>query len=182
MIGVILAAIGKSRLLATKKFKQFEGLCEENLKPKADGPPTLTGDLQGFWDMMMLQVENIDASFSEIQKCRENGWKKPTAPSPQPPKGSRLVKRPLTQSQTVKAKTNNVPVKKPSTAPAQNSDAAQRREEQRKKLLELKRKQKAAIQNGDGENVAMNGDTESVNGFVNGGDAKNGNGDVEIFL
>lgn len=25
MVGVVLAAIGKSRLLATKKFKQFEG-------------------------------------------------------------------------------------------------------------------------------------------------------------
>lgn len=94
MVGVVLAAIGKSRLLANKKFKQFEGkqqffqfqknlyvksfffsgLCDENLRPKADGPPTRSGDLQGFWDMMMLQVENIDAAFSEIQKCRENGW------------------------------------------------------------------------------------------------------------
>lgn len=98
MNGVVLAAIGKSRLLATKKFKQFEGkkivvklticnwiliiinfcenvgLCEENLKPSADGPQTLSGDLQGFWDMMMLQVDNIDESFSEIKKYRENGW------------------------------------------------------------------------------------------------------------
>lgn len=92
MNGVVLAAIGKSRLLATKKFKQFEGetrvfrlekfyifviisgLCEENLKPNPDGPQTLSGDLQGFWDMMMLQVDNIDDSFSEIKKYRENGW------------------------------------------------------------------------------------------------------------
>lgn len=95
MLGVILAFIGKSRLLATKKFKQFEGkhrrslldfvsrsstdcvisgLCEENLVPKADGPATLSGDLQGFWDMMMLQVDNINDSFIEIQKCRANGW------------------------------------------------------------------------------------------------------------
>lgn len=92
---MVLAAIGKSRLLATKKFKQFEGnkvvksvllqvfnfnclllgLCEENLKPSSDGPATLCGDLQGFWDMMMLQVDNIDAAFSEIQKCRDSGWK-----------------------------------------------------------------------------------------------------------
>lgn len=95
MVGVALAAIGKSRLLATKKFKQFEGefrgrkasnwilidllfsvgLCEENLKPTSDGPQTLSGDLQGFWDMMLLQVDNVDESFVEIQKCRENGWK-----------------------------------------------------------------------------------------------------------
>lgn len=70
-------------------------------------------------------------------------------------------------------------MKKSSTAP---SDAAQRREEQRKKLLELKRKQKAAIQNGDGENVAMNGDADIVNDGTMNGDNKKQNGDIEIFL
>lgn len=53
---------------------QFVGLCEENLKPSSDGPATLCGDLQGFWDMMMLQVDNINESYDEIKKCRENGW------------------------------------------------------------------------------------------------------------
>lgn len=51
------------------------GLCHENLKPTADAPATLCGDLQGFWDMMMLQVENIDAAFDDLRQCRENGWK-----------------------------------------------------------------------------------------------------------
>jgi Guanylate-kinase-associated protein (GKAP) protein len=55
-------------------FFSFEGLCEENLQPKVDGPQTLCDDLQGFWDMMMLQVDNIDTAFSEISKLRENGW------------------------------------------------------------------------------------------------------------
>lgn len=51
-------------------------------------------------------------------------------------------------------------MKKPSTAP---SEAVQRRDEQRKKLLELKRKQKAAILNGVDENLAVNvGDSEST--------------------
>ena len=72
----------------------------------------------------------------------------------QPPKGSRLTKRPLAQSQTAK-----VSVKKASTGPA-NSEAAQKREEQRKKLLEMKKKQKAAMANVDAvdENIALNGD------------------------
>lgn len=110
-------------------------------------------------------------------------FQKLEAPSPQPPKGSRLTKRPLTQSQTVKSKSNNVPIKKPSTATT-NSDAAQRREEQRKKLLELKRKQKAAILNGDSENVALNGDTAEVtNGAgTENSESKKENGNVEIFL
>jgi hypothetical protein len=50
------------------------GLCEENLNPKAEGPQTLCDDLQGFWEMMMLQVDNIDASYKEIDTIRENGW------------------------------------------------------------------------------------------------------------
>lgn len=91
------------------------------------------------------------------------------------------MKRPLTQSQTVKAKSSNGAVKKPSTAPT-NSEAAQRREEQRKKLFEIKRKQKALIQNGDGENVAINGDADIVVDVMLNGDGKKENGSVEIFL
>lgn len=53
---------------------EFLGLCEENLKPTSDGPATLCGDLQGFWDMMMLQVDNLNESHNEIKKCRANGW------------------------------------------------------------------------------------------------------------
>jgi hypothetical protein len=144
VVGIILSAIGKSRLLATKKFKQFEGLCYENLTPSMDGPQTLSGDLQGFWDMMMLQVDNIDAAFEDLQKCRANGWKKPQPPSPlSAPKGTRLTKRPLTQTQNNKVKGTSVAGKKSSTA---SSEAAQKRDEQRKILLEMKRKQKAAMQ------------------------------------
>lgn len=56
-------------------LRNLLGLCQENLKPSSDGPQTLCGDLQGFWDMMMLQVDNIDASYVEIQKIRDSGWK-----------------------------------------------------------------------------------------------------------
>lgn len=96
VVGLVLAAIGKARLLATKKFKQFEGrfhhikspleeikisyfffysgLCHENINPNEDGPQTLADDLQGFWDMMMLQVDNIDESHKEVLQCIDNGW------------------------------------------------------------------------------------------------------------
>lgn len=129
---------------------------------------------------MMLQVDNVDASFDDLKQCRENGWKvnkqkissnlnfakyfkfqKPQPPSPQAPKGTRLTKRPLTQSQAAKGKNaSNVPIKKPSTAPS-NSEAAQKREEQRKKLMEMKRKHKAAMQNGNG-----NDNNNDDNGIV----------------
>lgn len=35
----------------------------------------LADDLQGFWDMVMIQVAQVDESFKELQKYRENGWK-----------------------------------------------------------------------------------------------------------
>lgn len=107
-------------------------------------------------------------------------FQKPEAPVPQPPKGSRLTKRPLTQSQGVKGKSNNVQVKKPSTAPS-NSEAAQRRDDQRKKLLELKRKQKAAILNGGDENLAIDVNSETVGDAPVNGESKKEN-DVEINL
>lgn len=82
-------------------------------------------------------------------------FQKPQQPSPQAPKGTRLTKRPLTQSQIAKNKTtSNVPPKKPSTAPA-NSEAAQKREEQRKKMMEMKRQYKVAMQNGNDNNEAI---------------------------
>lgn len=55
-----------------------------------------------------------------------------------------------------------------------NSEAAQKREEQRKKLLEMKRKHKELMQNGGDENVAINGENE-VNG-------KKENDNCEIIL
>lgn len=67
-------------------------------------------------------------------------------------------------------------------ATAASSEAAQKREEQRKKLLEMKKKQKAAMLNGADENVAMNGDTETVGDAPVNGESKKQNGDVEIIL
>lgn len=93
------------------------------------------------------------------------------------PKGSKLTKRPLAPSQAAKGKSSN-PLKKPTAAPS-NTLAQQKREEARKKLMELKRKQKAAMSSvsGDGElkDIEMKEpeDTPPANGKEN---------EVEIFL
>lgn len=56
---------------------RFLGLCMDCLKEvKRDGmPPPNTEDLQGFWDMVYLQVENVDALYAELDQLRANGWK-----------------------------------------------------------------------------------------------------------
>lgn len=53
------------------------GLCHQNVN-KTSGdefPPPTPEDLQGFWDMVMLQVVNIDTMFQEVDAMRQNNWK-----------------------------------------------------------------------------------------------------------
>ena len=43
----------------------------------AEDPHVPTNDdLAGFWDMVYIQVEHINALFKELTKIRQNGWKK----------------------------------------------------------------------------------------------------------
>lgn len=134
VIGSLRSAAGKARLLSTQKMVQFEGLCHKNLKPPPDDTcPTKLQDLQGFWDMVMLQVEDIHQLFADIDLMRANGWKNlpPTenspASNPSSTKSTPSVKRPgqLRQSSST-----------PSPAAIL---AAQKREAQRKQLAELKK-------------------------------------------
>lgn len=53
----------------------IQGLCNDNINPTEDVPVTLGEDLQGFWDMMMLQVTNVDMAFDEVNECIANDWK-----------------------------------------------------------------------------------------------------------
>ncbi|XP_053677588.1 uncharacterized protein LOC128727676 [Anopheles nili] len=155
MNGYILAAVGKARLLCSQKMKQFEDLCYTNLNQSPDEKFQTTGeDLRGFWDMVMLQVNKVDASFEEIDSFRKNGWRKPTPKSPTPAQTrngtaprTKLVKRPYKTpasvanggGSSVTDGSNGVETKKASAALA-----AAKREAQRKQLMEMKRKQKLA--------------------------------------
>ncbi|EDX02066.2 uncharacterized protein Dyak_GE15882 [Drosophila yakuba] len=74
--GLLRSASGKARLLATQKMKQFEGLCNVHLNPMPDEKfPVTLDDLQGFWDMVSMQVEQVDDMFANIKKLKSNGWK-----------------------------------------------------------------------------------------------------------
>ena len=102
----ILAANGKAKLLISQKLAQFRGLCDKNIvsniaagrnirthEPcihcqclllqtisREEDPFVPTSeDLAGFWDMVYIQVEHINALFAELDTLRKNGWvpKKP---------------------------------------------------------------------------------------------------------
>lgn len=145
--GYVLVAAGKARLLCSQKMKQFEGLCHNNLNQiPGEKFQTTNEDLQGFWDMVMLQVNDVDASFVEIDSFRRNGWKKPTPVSPVPQarstaRSTKLTKRPFKTPAAASATSNGSSA---SDATDAKKAAAAKREAQRKQLMELKRKQKLA--------------------------------------
>lgn len=67
--GKIRSAIGKANLLITKKFKQFEELCDANINKSPDDQfATLNDDLAGFWDMILIQVDDIKKAFNNLSK------------------------------------------------------------------------------------------------------------------
>ena len=43
--------------------------------PSEDGKVLKWEDLQGFWDMIKIQADNVDDMFAEIELMRQNGWK-----------------------------------------------------------------------------------------------------------
>ena len=43
--------------------------------PEPEDRVPLYEDLQGFWDMIKLQVDSVDDNFAEIDHMSQNGWK-----------------------------------------------------------------------------------------------------------
>lgn len=169
VIGTLRSASGKARLLSSQKIKQFEDLCHKNLVPPPDDPfPTKLEDLEGFWDMVMLQVDECDATFARIDKYRTNGWRIPedaetvdSSPRPAPVRSTPGTKRPSVPR--INSKDGGVERTPTSIM------AAKKREEQRQKMVEMKRqykqqqeqlKNKTAAENGtnndSSENIIVN--------------------------
>ncbi|XP_014253749.1 disks large-associated protein 5-like isoform X2 [Cimex lectularius] len=63
------STVGQTRLLLRSKFKQFENLINTYstgcLRPE---------DLVGFWEMMYLQVTQLDDKFSKLEQLEKNNW------------------------------------------------------------------------------------------------------------
>ncbi|XP_055706975.1 uncharacterized protein LOC129804026 [Phlebotomus papatasi] len=160
VVGYLRAASGKARLLAAQKMKQFEGLCHSNLTQSPDEKfQTTAEDLQGFWDMVMLQVNHVDSLFEEIEVLKVNNWKKKSVEAKAPPQGAKLTKRPLATKGSTSSSTSSGPAKKSAAATL----AAQKREAQRKQLMEMKKKSRMAMnQAQNGDNAAGNDDSVST--------------------
>ncbi|CAH8484845.1 unnamed protein product [Heterobilharzia americana] len=86
--GLLRTASGKAKLLISEKFSQFRGLCHQNLswensKDNVDNSVnesnttlvTLLSDLDGFWAMVSLQVDDVRNLFKQVDCLRANQWK-----------------------------------------------------------------------------------------------------------
>lgn len=143
--GKIRAAVGKAHLLISQKFKQFRELCAEHMNPTEDGKVLKWADLQGFWDMIKIQADNIDDHFAELDLMRQNGWKELAAHSrgssinSSPKSGSISLSNGSTPSGTPGSRRKAPKAKDtPESSPERTEKmraAAKAREDARKKML-----------------------------------------------
>ncbi|XP_027426174.1 disks large-associated protein 5 isoform X2 [Zalophus californianus] len=70
---LIRTAVGQTRLLMKERFKQFEGLVD-NCEYKRGEKETTCTDLDGFWDMVSFQIEDVNQKFNNLTKLEESGW------------------------------------------------------------------------------------------------------------
>ncbi|XP_034175172.2 uncharacterized protein LOC117601920 [Osmia lignaria lignaria] len=66
-------AIGQTNLLMNKKFQRFRKLVADCETGKGEMLVTCK-DLQGFWDMMYIEVKDCDARFERLEKLRSKNW------------------------------------------------------------------------------------------------------------
>ncbi|XP_047993527.1 disks large-associated protein 5 [Leguminivora glycinivorella] len=71
---LVLTAVGQARLLMSQKLQQFAGLVEHCARPTPGTTLVTPADLHGFWDMVFMQVENVDMRFKNLEELRLRDW------------------------------------------------------------------------------------------------------------
>lgn len=120
-IDLIDVTIGQTRLLISNKFEQFRGLvdkCEAAVKLH----PVRPEDLEGFWGMVYMQVENCNARFDRLDTLKANDWTDPD----------------IKVTKTKKLKTNGGIVKAKGKKRRSNGMLSKMLDEARKKMKESK--------------------------------------------
>ena len=87
-----------ARLVMAERFSQFSGLVD-NCEFRRGEKETTVEDLQGFWEMIFLQVEDVDRRFDSLKEIEENNWQRPQ------PKDLCKVSKPRTKKATAVSET-----------------------------------------------------------------------------
>jgi len=74
--GSIRSVVGQARLIMKERFSQFSGLVDNCEFKRGEKETTLT-DLTGFWEMIYIQVEDVDKKFALLEKLKSNDWVTP---------------------------------------------------------------------------------------------------------
>ncbi|XP_061562773.1 disks large-associated protein 5 isoform X2 [Phycodurus eques] len=90
MRGCIRTTVGQARLLMRERFKQFSSLVDDCELCRGEKITTCT-DLQGFWDMVYFQVDDVHRKFGDLKEAEERGWVEVHNP---PPRQRKAVKKP----------------------------------------------------------------------------------------
>ncbi|XP_066464380.1 disks large-associated protein 5 isoform X2 [Eleutherodactylus coqui] len=92
---LIRTTIGQTRLLMNERFKQFESLVD-NCEFKRGEKETTCTDLDGFWDMIYFQIEDVSKKFVNLGKMEENSWQQNTVHT------KKIVRKKIASAPTVK--------------------------------------------------------------------------------
>ncbi|XP_025074871.1 uncharacterized protein LOC105430173 [Pogonomyrmex barbatus] len=139
--GKLRSAAGKARLLTSQKMQQFEGLCQKNINQvPGEEFPTTNEDLAGFWDMVMLQVVQVNELFDQIEKLRKSQWQE-IVPDKKAASASQ---------QNGKRRVISVHKAKPTANSEANKKAREAREQARRQMIEERRRaMRSNAQNAD---------------------------------
>ncbi|CAL9698874.1 unnamed protein product [Knipowitschia caucasica] len=74
-------AVGQARLLMKERFRQFSGLVDDCDFGRGEKITTCT-DLQGFWDMVYYQVEDVHKKFDALKAAEGQSWLEEQKPVP----------------------------------------------------------------------------------------------------
>ncbi|KAF0291165.1 Disks large-associated protein 5 [Amphibalanus amphitrite] len=95
-LGELRSVAGQARLLIRERFAQFDNLVDGAEFLRGPRPTTLT-DLQGFWEMIYYQVEDVDRKFGRLERLRAAGWRGVDSPSAAAGAGAAAPVRPVSR-------------------------------------------------------------------------------------
>ncbi|VDD83580.1 unnamed protein product [Mesocestoides corti] len=139
--GHLRTTVGKVNLLLSQKFVQFRSLCMDSIEPPGASNSvgefvTLPSDLEGFWAMVMLQVDDVRSMIARVDQLRQNGWQA----NPDPPTHNGVNGASSITPMTVKRRQPK-PAASTTSTPRQNKEAVDLARSQARERLKAAKRQ-----------------------------------------
>lgn len=106
VVGDINSAIGKAMLLCNSRFKQFAKICGDSDDVNAAKTTTAT-DLTGFWELIMIQVDDVLGKFNVLKEQKSRNYAAITTLAPKKA-AKKTAKADVDTEVTIKADTAKI--------------------------------------------------------------------------